>query len=263
MPTPDFGPDYVDGETASAAIFNDKFDLIKALLDKDLTGLDAENIQDGIVDLDLLASDVLAVLAGLGANVGGNVAHGHSIILPEGSRTNTAYGALDAVSGTGAGPDQVANLVLPNGGIVVAIFNALWKESVAGAARAALFLGAVQAKSRQYQVAAPAAQEAKMNNIASGVGTGNLYTPLATSLTGLRSPSNQSAAVNNTDDVTTGQIIGAEQSAGGDASSVNNIGGATLIFADPGTYTASVQFKASSGAVTAKSRRLYVAAVGY
>lgn len=49
MPVPDFGPDYVDGQDATAEVFNDKFDLLRALLDADLTGLDEDNLQTEII----------------------------------------------------------------------------------------------------------------------------------------------------------------------------------------------------------------------
>jgi hypothetical protein len=40
-------------------------------------------------------------------------------------------------------------------------------------------------------------------------------------------------------------------------------GGVCYVFAAAGTYDVSVQFKASSGSITAKSRKLWVSSVDY
>ncbi len=166
-----------------------------------------------------------------GFNEGANVRRGKFVQSATGTRTNVAYGALSN------GPDQVANVVLPTDGLIVVGYQALWQESVVGAARAAIFVAANQLKTGSAG-GAPVVNEAQIGN------TANLDTPLSTSSLGIQS----SAAVTaNSTDVTTGQTLG---NAGA--------GGLCYIFAAAGTYTISVQFKASSGTVSVKNRHLWV-----
>jgi hypothetical protein len=78
-------------------------------------------------------------------------------------------------------------------------------------------------------------------------------------------------------DVTTGQIAGFSTNAGtGVDNMAQELGGGSVtytggrvgagplyVFAAAGTYTVSVQFKSSSGSVTAKVRKLWVSTIGY
>lgn len=176
-----------------------------------------------------------AVAEALGLTQPGTARRGKSIIADEGARTNVSYGAL------ANGPDQVANVVLPGDGLIVVLFKALWKESVADAARAAIFVGANQLKTgpQSAGIGAPTVQEAGPQGSQL-----NTYHGLSSGAGGLGT--NSGGAVG--DDVTTGQTVSLGASPGGPC----------YIFAAAGTYTVSVQFKASSGSVTAKQRKLWV-----
>lgn len=179
-----------------------------------------------------------AVAEALGLSQPGTVRRGKSIVATEESRTNAAYGLL-------ATPDQVS-VAVPTDGLIEVKFQALWKESVAQAARAAIFLGANQLK--RASLTAPAVQEATMVPTAEV----SKYTALSSSAGGLASPSSNATEAGPA--VTTGQVVAISK----------DDGGACYIFGLPaGTYTVSVQYKALTGTVTVKERRLWVEARGY
>jgi hypothetical protein len=181
-----------------------------------------------------------------------------SIIAATESRTNTTYGKL-------ATPDQVT-VVLPTDGLIKLLFQATWQESVAGAARAAIFIGANQLKVAVGSGAIGVGAEAAL--VASAA-TVNRDWPLASCPGGLMSGTGGGAA--HPGDVTTGQVVGILENSpdaevgGSTGLSMGNgfYGGACYVFAAAGTYVVSVQFKASSGSVTAKNRKLWVAAETY
>jgi len=175
----------------------------------------------------------------------GQKGRGKSIIIQSESRSNTAYGTLTT-------PDQVSGIVLPTDGLIAIGYQATWQESVNAAARAALFIGANQLKLTNADIAAPVVQETGLNS-----GGTSVNKPLATSNVGLVcSPTNTTAY---TGDVTTGQVLGMNASSG----VIGPWGGFTFAFAAAGTYTVSVQFKASSGSVTASNRKLWVWTIGF
>jgi len=200
------------------------FDAVLAALNT----FDGGNISAGTV----LAA-ALADAAKLGLSDGSNVRRGKAIISATESRSNTAYGLLTT-------PDRVSGIVLPTDGLILVGYQATWQESVLGAAKAAIFVGANQLKQAQSASNAPVVQE----TTASG-SSANLDAPLATGASGLQP---YVATSGYTGDVTTGQILGQ---------------GMTRIFAAAGTYDISVQFKASSGSVTAKNRKLWVMSMGF
>jgi hypothetical protein len=143
-------------------------------------------------------------------------------------------------------PDQVTGIVLPTNGLISVWYHATWQESVTNAARADIFLGA-----NEMQVtgtSGPIAQPAVINT-----GSVNSNYPLTTYGGGLESLTGSPGGA-YTGDVTTGQTLGA-------AGTVD--GGPCCIFAVAGTYTVSVQFKASSGTVTASNRKLWVQALSF
>jgi hypothetical protein len=171
------------------------------------------------------------------------------------SRTNTAYGTLTT-------PDQVT-VVLPTNGQIVVGYQAAWQESVAGASRAAIFIGANQLRAGG-SAATPPLQAAGNNGTPAVNHNCSLTTCAAGLVTG--------TALDQTD-ATTGQIVG--QVSNG-ANIWMDLGGAILplgtgaveagpcwVFAAAGTYTVSVQFKASSGSVTASNRKLWVEAKSF
>jgi hypothetical protein len=197
------------------------------------------DIADGSVTTIKLADDAatadkISDAPKVGLTDSGAVRRGKFVQAATGTRTNTAYGALSN------GPDVVTNVVLPTDGLIVVGYQATWQQS-AGAARAAIFVGANQLKSDAGGTA-PAVQEAVPS-----AGTGVDYT-LGTGATGLLSGSFGGW----TGDVTTGQVIGTTSGFG-----------VTYIFAAAGTYDVSIQFKAPSGTVTVKNRKLWVWTVGF
>jgi hypothetical protein len=164
---------------------------------------------------------------------------GNSIIGTTESRTNVAYGTLTT-------PDQVANVVVPTNGVVAVLYQATWQESVLGAGRAAIFIGSNQLKT-VTTAAAPAVQEVSLGQ----TGGAALDTPLSTFQGGLGQINTNNAY---SGDVTTGQAISVTQ---------NYAGGPCYIFGLPAaTYTISIQFKSTSGSVTAKNRKLWVWTLG-
>lgn len=188
---------------------------------------------NGALDVDNVLDAVLEKLA---LNDGATIRRGKSIIATSESRTNTAYGTLTT-------PDQVAGVVVPANALLAVYYHATWEQSASTAARAAIFLGSNQLKIAS--AAGPAVQEASIGGTTSpdvvmGSFGGGLISMTAGFYTG---------------DVTTGQVVGglwATQSPG-----------FAMIFAAAGTYTVSVQFKASAGSVTVKNRKLFVSTVAF
>lgn len=181
---------------------------------------------------------------------------GKSIIATTESRTNTAYGLMTT-------PDRVQNVVLPTDGLIAVAFQGLFKSSVARAGRAAIFIDA-------NQLVVGTGQGAPREQAAVTPASGTEYTHLVSHPLGLAGTDAASAVVG---DATTGQAVGLHsennvgsgQEIGGliAASTPVQVGGVCRIFAAAGTYDVSVQFKASSGSVTAKSRKLWVWTMGF
>lgn len=204
------------------------------------------NLNRLVDGLNLAVDSGLAELAGLSVDAG-TVRRGKTNIATEESRTNTAYGTLTT-------PDRVASVVLPTDGLIGVLYHATWKESVAGAARAAIFLGSNQLQMRE--AAGPTTSAAWTNS-----GTANVDSPLTSFPLGLAGNPNASGTAA---DATTGQVVGtASNGTQFETGTPTGLaaqypGGPCYIFAAAGTYTVSVQFKASSGSVTAKNRKLWV-----
>lgn len=148
-----------------------------------------------------------------------------SVITTEQSRENTAFGTLTT-------PDEV-EVVLPTNGLVAVGFQALWQSSVSAAGSAALFVGGAQLKTVSTGV--PTVQEA--------ITTGTGLNVVTSSVTGFVSSSGPTSFV------TTGLLLSAGGSPGG--------GGPLYFFAAAGTYKLTMQFKASSGKITVKERKLW------
>lgn len=198
-----------------------------------------------------------------GVNNGSHVGRGKSIITTTESRTNTAYGTLTT-------PDQVTGIVLPTDGIIFVAYQATWQATTGGTARAAIFLG-----SNQLKISTSTSGTAPQTQAASGPSGSAADSILCSSPGGLVSAM---SVLTYSGDVTTGQVIGTatdgtntiRQEIGGanftspDSSFVpGGAAGPVGIFAAAGTYTVSVQFKASSGSVTAKNRKLWVWTLGF
>jgi hypothetical protein len=144
------------------------------------------------------------------------------VIATEESRTNTAFGTLTTA-------DEIKSVVLPENGLLLIRFTALVKSSVEGNGRVALFLGTNQLKLPGVTV--PVVSEVSTS--------GTNFSTIAPGPAGL-------VRLNGTSYVTTGMTLS------------DSGGGVCEVEAAAGTYNVSVQYKAASGSVTAKERKLYV-----
>lgn len=152
-------------------------------------------------------------------------------IATEQTRENVAFGTLTTA-------DEIKEVVLPENGLIVIGYRSIWKSSVSNAGRAAIFLGANQLKATGST--APEVVEASASS-------GTSFSTLASSPT-----AGLTAASVGTSFVTTGQIL------------ANGSGtGLCVIFAAAGTYTVSVQYRATSGNVAVKERTLNVGVLGF
>lgn len=222
-------------QIAAGEIDNSKINVSAAIAGSKLAANSITNDKIATADLQKL---------GLSDSV---IRRGKSIVGTEESRTNTAYGTLTT-------PDQVSGVVLPTDGLIFVAYQATWKSNGSADANAAIFLNGTQLQTSRSGYIFPVTQSATTNTsretslTSAPVGLVSAYTP-ATAYTG---------------DVTTGQAIGVAgatdfaTSSGGFFSSAAGLGGPCIIFAAAGTYTISVQFKATSGTVTAKNRKLWV-----
>jgi hypothetical protein len=186
------------------------------------------------------------------ANQGAIVPSGKAITSTLETVTSTVYTTLTT-------PDQVTGVVLPTDGLICVLYQAGWQESVSGAARAAVFIGANQLKVNDFTVPGPSLQAAATNSAPA-----NIRQALWTAHAGLVS---SGLNVNVAIPVTTGMAVGmrgnwASEYSGttvaGSSSSIDMSGGPLHIFAAAGTYTVSIQFKSSSGTVGAQNRKLWV-----
>jgi hypothetical protein len=188
-----------------------------------------------------ITSEKFADADKLGLSVTGAVRRGAVNIAATESTSATTYAATNLAT-----PDRVQNVVLPTNGKLIITYQALWQNTVASNARAAIFIGATQLKVATNGTAAPVVQETTGNS------TVNVDTTLSTIPIGLRSTA---SAVGMTE-VTTGQAVSY------DAGSL--FGGSVEVFAAAGTYDISVQFKnAAAGTLTVKNRHLWVETKGY
>lgn len=182
----------------------------------------------------------LADAAKLGLDDGTSVRRGKSIIPTTETFTQTSYGYATT-------PDRVQNIVLPTDGLIHIGYLAQWKESVLGAARAAIFIGANQLMKANGAYGGPSVQEAALTS-ATGLYFASLSTSPGLGLQGTAAFTGDVGA-----DATTGQVL----SYGG------NIGGVCTIFAAAGTYDVGIKFKSSSGSVSVRDRKLWVWTMGF
>lgn len=193
-------------------------------------------------DLNSIQDDLGQQLAGVnqvcGVNEGSNVRRGKSQIATTEVISSASYT-------TATTPDHVNNIVLPANGLIVVGFQALWQNSVAGAARAAIFLGSNQLKIASTTGAPVVAEATGPTDVTDD-------NPISTYSGGLIS---SSTGAGSSTEVTTGQVVGAYSDAGA--------GGVCYIFANVGTYIVSVQYKSATGTVTVKNRHLWVWTVNF
>jgi len=182
---------------------------------------------------------------------------GHTNIATSQSTSSTSYTTL-------ATPDQVSGIVMPTNGLIAVWYQAAWTESVSNTGRAALFLGGNQQKIAMF--GGPVTVAASTG----GALTVGDFAPLVSCGSGLVTLGGGSSY---SGDVTTGQAVGelvqvgsggfTQELAGTNTPVISMGGGPCYIFAAAGTYTVSVQFKASSGNVTAQNRKLWVQAIPF
>ena len=154
------------------------------------------------------------------------------VIAAEGTRENTSFGTLTTA-------DEITGVVLPENGLIVVGYGARWKSSVSEAGRAGLFLGATQVRNGLNGVVEPKTTASENCLLTSAPG-------------GLASVENAGAGPFQTTGVTVGH-----------QSSTSPAGGVAYIYAAAGTYAVSVQFRATSGNVTVKERKLWVYTLGF
>lgn len=189
--------------------------------------LDNENLKSGAaIDAGKLASNAKPVTW-----------YTPKVIATEESRTNTAFGTLTT-------PDEITGVVMPENGLMMIGFMAIVKNSVSGAGNVALYLNSTELKGAA--ATAPEIVQCQLRN-------GTEFTTVSTTPIGL------TGNAGGTSFVTTGQVIRARELS--EAGSMN--GGVLYAFAAAGTYAVSVRYKSTSGSVTAKERKLWVATLGY
>ena len=226
MAAPTDPGDFTSGTVAASAAVNTRFQRLYTALA--VGAVDETQISSALADK-------------VGVTAGAVVRRGKSIIAATETRTNTAYGLLTT-------PDRVQNVVLPTDGLIFMAYQATWQYSVASAGAAAFFLGATQVVLDVNNGLSGSAAAAS-SSTAAGVDHS-----LASYGGGLGSDLN---AGTYPGDATTGQVVGQSSTVGGVQA------GVCLLFAAAGTYDVSVQFKAVSGSVTAKSRKMWVWTAGF
>lgn len=204
--------------------------------------IDASNVTAGSLTTVTLAA---AINQAAGLNDGSNVRRGKSIVATTESRTSTAYGLMTT-------PDRVQNIVMPASGLIVVAYQATWQESVATAARAGLFLGSNQVRFAENDSTSTKIVETNLG------GAANTDKPLSTFGAGLNGYAGGDTNA-YPGDATTGQLVAMNGAVGGAV----NLGGPCYIFAAAGVYDVSIQFKAGSGSVTVKNRKLWVWTLGF
>jgi hypothetical protein len=152
-----------------------------------------------------------------------------TIITAEQSREGTSFATLSTA-------DEIKNIVLPPNGLIQIFFVAKVKSSVSSAGQVTAFLG-----SNQILQSNNAPVFAYTNSIE--------YASIGTSPGGLQTVNNSAPWV------TTGQTLGRSEAYPGG-------GGPMTSFAAAGTYNLTIQYKASSGSVTAKERKLWAIVFG-
>ncbi len=185
---------------------------------------------------------------------------GHVYIPAEETRENVAFGTM----GT---PDEVTVLV-PENGLVVVRYQALWREGVGGKARAAIFIGGSQLVAQSSAEASYGPQpQAAATAFAEGHSQWQALTTFPLGLATASPELNE----NYGPDVSTGQVVGQfarnltyqipNKGGGYIATGPGYAGGACEIFGLPsGLHTISIRFVAASSWVKAWNRRLWVEA---
>jgi hypothetical protein len=152
---------------------------------------------------------------------------------------------------------------MPTSGLIAIVYRATWEESVAGAARAAIFIGNNQLKITPVEADAPVTTAA-----APFAGEAHQKGRLFSCDLGLVATSGHS---HPTGDVTTGQAIGCFTSTTSSfktcfelngvvetIAQTTPLGGPCYVFAAAGEYEVQVRFKVTSSDVKVSNRKLWV-----
>lgn len=184
------------------------------------------------------------------------------VIATEQSTSSTSFTTLTTA-------DEIKEIVIPENGLLVVGYQALWKRSTGLAnPQAAFFLDSNQLKVPQVNDAS-ATQAAVLGGLEAGK-----WSHLRSAPCGLLSP----RPVSDASTVSTGEAMGyvaasnasqtmilggSEILVGPEATALRNLfGGMCVIGVAAGTYAISVRFKTSSGTVTAKERKLWAYVIG-
>lgn len=207
-----------------------------------------EAVTEGKIGSEAVAATklALAIVEAAAINAGSTIRRGHTNIATEQSRESTSFGTL-------ATPDEVT-VTLPENGLILVWYHALWCMASAGEGYAALFLG-----SNQVQVGAPGDA---FENVEVAIAGSSNFGHLATGGWNLFSEANVSTPAT---ELTTGQVVGLGPSSAGASTHQGPAGGPIAIYAAAGTYKVSMQFRCSgpSEHISAKNRRLWVEARGF
>ncbi len=176
-----------------------------------------------------IGDQVAAMTVAGGFNEGANVRRGFCSVVSEESRSSASYGLMTT-------SDIVEGIVVPANALVLVCYQAWWKESVLGAARAAIFFN-----SNQLKYGGDTNQEASI-----GGTNANAFMPLSSGSGGLGSPATSSAT--NFGPSATPRAI---------STGTTTSGFAIVDALTAGTFDISVQFKSTSGSVTVKNRKLW------
>ncbi len=183
----------------------------------------------------------------------------------EGSQTreNAAYGTLTT-------PDEIKEVVIPEGAILVVDYTALWENTKLNKGRAAIFIG-----NNQLKIGRSTAVDFVTSAAIGGSASGNVGDRLMTFQGGLLSTFGTNVYTTGSDWTTTGgaSYLFNETSEAGLHLEVNGVdkelpksapyGGFCMIpNITAGTYNVSIRFKALEGSVSAKLRRLKVGVIG-
>lgn len=198
-------------------------------------------VVNGELDNSNLSGEAGITAANLAASAKPFTWYTPKVIATEESRTNATFGTLTTA-------DEIKEVKLAENGLILVIYEALWKESSAGLGRAGIFLNETivekqtnSTPSEQFGVT-DAANVGKFRYLGTAGGAG------------LKGDLASGAIDESPAPVTTGNLVG--------QGSVLGSGLPSLIEAAAGTYKISIRVKSSSGSVTMKNRKLWVATLG-
>jgi len=146
-----------------------------------------------------------------------------SIVATEQTRESASFGTLTT-------PDEVKEVVVPENGLLEIMYRAEAQSSESNVGKVALFFGATQVKTQKGVVEEVTIAGTALRGVVTTVGNENNF---------LSAPLEPATS-------TTGQYIG----------------GFVPITVAAGTYNVSMQWKATTGKVTVKNRKLWVRVSG-